>query len=434
MRATLCRQSSSRIVINDDDDVDPAQRVIRKTYRIAKRSIAELVRGYFAHNASARTACEHLMRVSGETMENLTDAEYVARETPLDHLAFRSLGTKDMGIEGVCERFEACGYVLYEESEDGPAATYRFQEKRVRARWMRPPETPIGEIALPRIFVSELVLEECDADLRSLVEGVLARVSDGKVFQSGEYADGRIARWQLPAASTYAKLQKLSEYASWTLLHGYAVNHIAVSLFQLRKKYPKTPIRALEDVDKAFAANAALARKPWNDRGGRIKRSPSGLLLQSSFMSEPHRFNLYKQTQPIRNRYGRDDEEEIFKEYKLPGSYIEFVQSMPRHEHADKAFEELNEQDLRDGFESSNADQIFESTSVVLASAQRNQTPPISGTAAPSEPPAGPRSGAPQAVAPRTHAKTERVDKCAGKGKTGQRGRHRFDVAYLESN
>lgn len=335
----------------------------RGAHRVARDAIARFVEKYFEHNASARMVCEHVMRVSGEAVENVGDAAFVAREIPLDHLAFRSFGTGDLGIDALCEMFEPLGYALCEDEPGGAPARYAFPEKRVRARWMKPPRAPAGEIPLPRIFVSELVLDDCEEELRDLIETCLGRVSEGQVYQSGEWADGRNARWQLPSAKIYARVQRLSEYASWTLMHGYAVNHIALSLFQLRKKYPKTPICELVDIETTFASNAALARKRWNDEGGRIKRSPSGLLLQSSLMAEPIRIRLFKQTETRHNRYGNDDSEDIFKEYTLPGSYIEFVQRLPKKENAGKPFEELEECDLRDGFETANANKIFESTS-----------------------------------------------------------------------
>ena len=180
---------------------------------------------------------------------------------------------------------------------------------------------------------------------------------------SGEWAEGRNARWQLPTASQYGRVQRLSEYASWTLLHGYAVNHAAVSLFQLKKKYPGTPVRSLEDVEELFAEHPMLGKRRWNDAGGRIKRSASGDLLQSSLMAEPHKFNLFKNVEKVPGLYHSHDFEEVFKLYSLPGSYIEFVERLPRPENADKAFEDLEEVDLRDGFESASANKIFDSTS-----------------------------------------------------------------------
>jgi hypothetical protein len=80
-------------------------------------------------------------------------------------------------------------------------------------------------------------------------------------------------------------------------------------------------------------------------------------------MSVPHRYELYKKTIVTQDRYGEEDHEDTFKDYGLPGSYVEFVQRLPKPQNADKSFEELQECDLREGFEAGNASKIFDSTS-----------------------------------------------------------------------
>jgi hypothetical protein len=363
----IAAPSGSNAIARRDAMDDAEAREVKRAYRLARDGIASMVERYFQTNAAAHAACVELLKVSGADLEAYASPDAVAREIPLDHLAFRSFAMDDFGVDGVCDTFEAAGYSTVSE-EEGPGAVLEFPEKRVRARWMRPPRTPDGEVPLPRIFVSELVVDACEPELRDMLKEVLSRVREGKVLQSGEWADGRNARWQLPTASTYARVERLSEYASWTLLHGYAVNHAAVSLFQLRKKFPDTPARSLQDVESVFAGHHALSRKRWNDAGGRIKRSPSGLLLQSSLMSVKHTFKLYKKTEKIVDRYGAETMDPKFKEYNLPGSYIEFVERLPRPENAEKAFEDLEEVDLRDGFETGNASKIFESTSTRILS------------------------------------------------------------------
>ena len=345
-----------------DVAVDVDARATQRAFRLARAGIRSMVERYFQNNAAAQAACAELLKRSGADMSVYANVDAVVREIPLDHLAFRTFGMEDLGIDGVCEMFEAAGYATVSE-EEHPGAVLEFPEKHVRARWMRPPSTPEGEVPLPRIFVSELVVDECEPRLRDALKEIMSRVREGDVVTSGEWAEGRNARWQLPTASQYGRVQRLSEYASWTLLHGYAVNHAAVSLFQLKKKYPGTPVRSLEDVEELFAEHPMLGKRRWNDAGGRIKRSASGDLLQSSLMAEPHKFNLFKNVEKVPGLYHSHDFEEVFKLYSLPGSYIEFVERLPRPENADKAFEDLEEVDLRDGFESASANKIFDSTS-----------------------------------------------------------------------
>lgn len=365
-----------RTPADDDDDVDDANAKRRRAYTRAKRGVEEMVKVYFKHNAQARSVVAELLRASsvGRGEANAGTAlgeEEIVKRVPLDHVAFRSFGIGDMGIDSLCELFAPLGYRVVEDD------VYTFPEKNVRAKWLRPPPKPEGlgadVLDLPRIFVSELVMEDVAEDLRRLVEKVLNRVREGELYvPSEEWSKGRNARWQLPSASQYAKVQALSEYAAWTLLHGYAVNHVAVSLFQLRKLYPETPVLDLEGVEKTLTHNAALERVKWNDVGGRIKRSPSGLLCQSSLMATPAVFSLYKRTETEKNRYGAESSEDIFKQFRLPGSYIEFVQRLPKPEHRNKSFEELVESDLRDGFEAGNANTIFDSTNSSLKKTNPN--------------------------------------------------------------
>ena len=368
-------EENTRSADDGGDDAN-ANAKRRREYMRAKRGIEEMVKVYFKHNKQARSVVAQLLRASsvgrGAAAAASLGEEEIVKRVPLDHVAFRSFGIGDLGIDSLCELFAPLGYRVVEDD------VYTFPEKHVRAKWLRPPAKPEGlggdVLDLPRIFVSELVMEDVDEDLRRLVEKVLNRVREGELYvPSEEWSKGRNARWQLPSASQYAKVQALSEYAAWTLLHGYAVNHVAVSLFQLRKLYPETPVLDLEGVEETLTHNAALERVKWNDVGGRIKRSPSGLLCQSSLMATPAVFSLYKRTETTeKNRYGAESSEDIFKEFRLPGSYIEFVQRLPKPEHRNKSFEELVESDLRDGFEAGNANTIFDSTNSSLKKTNPN--------------------------------------------------------------
>ena len=119
-------------------------------------------------------------------MEDLAD-DGLARLAPLDHVAYRSFAHEDYGVEGVCEVFERLGWTTVDASEGG---RLEFTEKRVRARWLKPPKTPRGETPLPRIFVSELVVDACDEELKGYLTQHFKRVGEGKVVKSMEWASG----------------------------------------------------------------------------------------------------------------------------------------------------------------------------------------------------------------------------------------------------
>jgi hypothetical protein len=86
------------------------------------------------------------------------------------------------------------------------------------------------------------------------------------------------------------------------------------------------------------------------DAGGKIKKSPDGLLLQSSTVA-------------------RMIEAEFTggEKHLIPGSYVEFAERrvLPQYAHLSK--EAITREHRREGFEVGNADKIFESTYISQA-------------------------------------------------------------------
>ena len=82
-----------------------------------------------------------------------------------------------------------------------------------------------------------------------------------------------------------------------------------------------------------------------NNAGGEIKVSPDGLLRQSSSVAEK-----------VEAKFAGGDQAII------SGSYVEFAERLPLPEFAHLPFAEIKRHMRRDGFESGNADKIFEST------------------------------------------------------------------------
>jgi hypothetical protein len=224
-----------------------------------------------------------------------------------DHIALRTFATERLGVDALHPLFGALGYELGDH--------YRFKAKKLRARYYRHRDP-----ARPKIFISELLLDECSDALRATVlplcEQVPAGVTDTPAFLFG----GR--PWNLPVAS-YRALREESEYAAWLAAHGYRANHFTVS------------VNDLPGFDSVAAVNAALKAAGYalNDSGGEIKGSPEVLLEQSSTLADrvPVRFS---------------DGEEL-----IPGCFYEFAYRYPQ---ADGS--------LYQGFVEASADRIFEST------------------------------------------------------------------------
>ena len=82
-----------------------------------------------------------------------------------------------MGIDAVAGLFTSLGYVEASDPGklgDGPM---RFPEKKVSARWFRPPDaTP----PLPRIFISELDVSDLSNAARATIEAYVGGTGDGE--------------------------------------------------------------------------------------------------------------------------------------------------------------------------------------------------------------------------------------------------------------
>ncbi|OAY63038.1 hypothetical protein ACMD2_13410 [Ananas comosus] len=143
--------------------------------------------------------------------------------------------------------------------------------------------------------------------------------------------------WEKPIYSDYQILSRESEYAAWTLVNGYALNHVTISTHRL-----KSHIRSIKSLNQ-FIEDSGFK---LNSEGGILKVSPDGLLQQSSTVADTASFTF------------ADGVTE-----SVPCSYIEFAERLLLPQYKDLREEEVKEFHRRDGFEVGNADKIFESTS-----------------------------------------------------------------------
>jgi hypothetical protein len=226
-----------------------------------------------------------------------------------DHIAFRTFNSKGVGIEVLSRLFLAVGY-----QEKGQ---YHFEEKKLFAKHY---EHPTAKNA-PRIFISELLVEEFSPFLRETVGSIVSRIP--AEFQNNESLIFSGTVWGKPNWNTYVKLRDESEYAAWLYVYGYRANHFTVSVNGL-KKYGTMEKTNQFLKDNGFKLNAS---------GGEIKGTPEELLQQSSTLADiiPVEF---------------DDRVE-----NIPACYYEFALRYPD-----------SEGNLYNGFIAKSADKIFEST------------------------------------------------------------------------
>lgn len=208
----------------------------------------KLWKQYSNENPSALRIHE-LLRQQGERIVN-------------DHVAFRTFNDPRVDIEVLARPFLAAGYQ--------PAGEYHFKAKKLHARHYEVP----GHPELPRVFISELKLEECSNELQETVAAILGKL-DPVLLQDPELIMKGSVFGPL-SYTTYQQLREESEYAAWLYAWGFRANHFTVSINYLQKL--KT-IEALNDFlkQKGFEMNSS---------GGEIKGSPEQFLQQSSTLAD----------------------------------------------------------------------------------------------------------------------------------------------------
>lgn len=246
-----------------------------------------------------------------------------------DHIAFRTMGVPQLGIQSLEKIFLHHGYTRREP--------YHFAGKKLDAYWYSPP-TP----AFPRIFISELRVPDLSPKSQAIIYRYTNQVTQDPVdslpLDDPAAVDAFLhsALWSLPTLAEYHHLAAESEYAAWVIYNRYYLNHFTISVHSLP-----------EGANTVEEFNTFLVRQgiKLNNAGGVIKVSPDGLLLQSASVA-----------QMVEAEFDGGEKELI------PGSYVEFAERRPLPEFAHLPVSELGREHRRDGFEAGNADRIFEST------------------------------------------------------------------------
>lgn len=246
-----------------------------------------------------------------------------------DHIAFRTMGVKNLGIASFEKIFLAHGY----EKRD----YFYFEGKKLDAYWYAPPDDE-----LPRVFISELRVKDLSEKTQQIIAkytGTLTAdpvdsIDLNNVEEVTEFFHKPL--WQLPTLEDYKALLEESEYAAWVIYNRYYLNHYTISVHQLDGEH-----RTLEQFND-FLKSIGIT---LNNSGGEIKVSPDGLLRQSSSVAEKVEAEFTGGEKAI-----------------ISGSYVEFAERLPLPEFAHLPFAEIKRHMRRDGFESGNADKIFEST------------------------------------------------------------------------
>jgi len=227
-----------------------------------------------------------------------------------DHIALRTFNCSPVDMSVLAKPFTDLGYQK--------GGDYRFKEKKLIAAHYEH-----SDPYLPKVFISQLVLEECSEELRSIVSGLVSQIDLKKLDSNAFLYGGRL--WDL-SYNDYLTLAKESEYAAWVAAHGYGANHFTVSVNQLQQ------------FDQVSEVNAFLKQSAFliNSSGGEVKGSAEVFLEQSSTMADKVEVHFNDGS------------------YFIPGGFYEFAKRYPLP-NANGA--------LYQGFVEASADKIFESTS-----------------------------------------------------------------------
>ncbi|MEX0981261.1 MAG: DUF1338 domain-containing protein, partial [Bacteroidales bacterium] len=166
---------------------------------IAKQLFETLWEQYAANNPSVYKI-HRLFESRGENIVN-------------DHVAFRTFNDPRVGIDKLSQPFLEAGYTI--------AGEYHFPEKKLFARHFELQ-------GFPRLFISELLLEEFSDDLQKEVLALINNVPEQHLASTGLIHSGSVFgkfSYQL-----YERLRNESEYAAWVAVYGYRANHFTISI------------------------------------------------------------------------------------------------------------------------------------------------------------------------------------------------------------
>lgn len=225
-----------------------------------------------------------------------------------DHIALRTFNEGLINLESIGNYLEQFGY---EEAGD-----YHFEEKKLYAKHFQHKT----DTDAPKIFVSELLLQEFSPELQMFCRGLIAE-ANWNIKKNGLSLPSR--PWGKITRTAYEKLLEESEYAAWLSAFGLRANHFTVSVNKLNG------LNKLEDVnqflkDKGFELN---------NSGGEIKGDEEVCLKQSSTMANIVDWEFNGGNHPIRS------------------CFYEFAERFA-----------MDNGELYQGFVAASADKIFEST------------------------------------------------------------------------
>jgi hypothetical protein len=173
-----------------------------------------------------------------------------------DHVALRTFGRPGIDRFTLGRRFEALGWVKADD--------YRFDDKHLWASAWRHPDPE-----LPKVFISELVIDELPPAIAAILDGLVAALPPGFTDRADLPYAGR--PWTI-AHATYRQLLEVSEYAAWVAAFGFRVNHFTVDVGSARD------VRRAARGQRVPARRRLRAQPRRRARQGHARRSPRAVV------------------------------------------------------------------------------------------------------------------------------------------------------------
>lgn len=207
-----------------------------------------------------------------------------------DHVAYRTLPGPHTGAHVLEEIFKLLGYVRKDD--------YFFDAKQLKAFWMCPPDIKGHTLdASPKIFISELIPDKFSSDFQEVVSKLTTSVRTSPLYSIRKlsadtcmgdcYAAEQLVAectkfltslpsWTRPSYKDYDILSSESEYAAWTMLYGNQINHFTLSV-HLMKTFGSSSESSIAHLARFIEE---VLHIPMNHSGGTIKGTPELQLEQ----------------------------------------------------------------------------------------------------------------------------------------------------------
>ena len=226
-----------------------------------------------------------------------------------DHVAYRTFNSAKVNLAKLAEHLLAIGYT--------ECGQYDFAAKKLTAKHYEHSDS-----TLPKVFISELRVEEFSEQAQKIIHELVAQLPDNVSERDDFLYSGQL--WNISSAD-YQTLLAESEYAAWLSAWGYRANHFTVS------------INHLDNYDDIIAVNNTLKAAGYalNTNGGEVKGDSEVKLEQSSTLADEASVSFSDKTMEI------------------PSCFYEFAKRYP-----------LANGELYTGFVAASADKIFDSTNV----------------------------------------------------------------------